>query len=293
MTVAETIIGREEELERIIRCLGSLPCVVLLEGEPGIGKTTLWRAASDARARELLVLRATPSEAESQLAFSAAADLLAPVADDEALEDLPVVQRRALDAAVLLESHGTADRRVVATAFLGLLRRLAARNPLLLAVDDLQWVDADSALLLGFAARRLGSEPIGFLLVRRSEGAEPQLELGESVQRVEITPLSLGALGRVIHRRTGAPLSRPLLRRIHEISGGNPFFALELASVADDVASHTTSRCPRASRRSSRHGCDAFRGKRVQPWPSSPLCRSACRVTRIPTRSPRRSTATS
>ena len=61
MTVAETIIGREEELERIIRCLGSLPCVVLLEGEPGIGKTTLWRAASDARARELLVLRATPS----------------------------------------------------------------------------------------------------------------------------------------------------------------------------------------------------------------------------------------
>ena len=138
---------------------------------------------------------------------------------------------------MLLESHGTADRRVVATAFLGLLRRLAARNPLLLAVDDLQWVDADSALLLGFAARRLGSEPIGFLLVRRSEGAEPQLELGESVQRVEITPLSLGALGRVIHRRTGAPLSRPLLRRIHEISGGNPFFALELASVADDVAS--------------------------------------------------------
>ena len=237
MTVAETIIGREEELERITRCLGSLPCVVLLEGEPGIGKTTLWRAASDARARELLVLRATPSEAESQLAFSAAADLLAPVADDEALEDLPVVQRRALDAAVLLESHGTADRRVVATAFLGLLRRLAARNPLLLAVDDLQWVDADSALLLGFAARRLGSEPIGFLLVRRSEGAEPQLELGESVQRVEITPLSLGALGRVIHTRTGAPLSRPLLRRIHEISGGNPFFALELASVADDVAS--------------------------------------------------------
>src|SRR5204862_2211740 len=91
------LVGREEELERVlafVRDAASGPCALVLEGEAGIGKTTLWRAGVEAAERaERTVLRAAPAEAETDLAFAAAADLLEPVAD-EALEGLPDVQRR-------------------------------------------------------------------------------------------------------------------------------------------------------------------------------------------------------
>jgi DNA-binding CsgD family transcriptional regulator len=236
MTVQRVVVGRDEELERLSRFvddLDALPAVLLLEGGAGIGKTTLWRAGiGAAEDAAFLVLQATPSEAETHLAFAAAADVLTPVADD-ALAGLPTIQRRALAGALLLQSDDAAiDRRAVATAFLGALRTLASRRPLLVAVDDVQWLDAESALLLGFTLRRLSSETIGFLLARRSgDAAAPHVDLGENVERVDVAPLSLGALHRLIHERLGAPLPRPLLRRIYEASGGNPFFALELASA--------------------------------------------------------------
>jgi DNA-binding CsgD family transcriptional regulator len=231
------VVGRDEELERLSRFVGdvdALPGVLLLEGGAGIGKTTLWRAGlAAAKDAGFLVLRATPSETEKHLAFAAAADLVAPVGE-ETLTYLPDVQRRALAGAILLRSDEAAiDRRAVATAFLGALRGLASVRPVLVAVDDVQWLDAESALLLSFAARRLTSEAIGFLLARRIEAAAPP-DLGENVRRIEVEPLSLGALHRLIHARLGAPVPRPLLRRIHDVSGGNPFFALELASAVVD-----------------------------------------------------------
>jgi DNA-binding CsgD family transcriptional regulator len=242
--LGHTLVGRDEELEQIDRFVERVtasPGALVVEGEPGIGKTTLWQAGI-ARAEDAgsLVLRATPSQAEAALAFVAAADLLAPVAD-EALECLPGVQQQALAGALLLEAESAeADRRVVATAFLGALRGLAADRPVLVAVDDVQWLDAESALLLAFAAHRLTSEPVGFLVARRPGGAA--LDLGRDAQPLEVRPLSLGALHRLLHERLGAPAPRPLLRRIHEVSGGNPFFALELAAVAhdDDLPLSTT-----------------------------------------------------
>src|SRR5919108_2875619 len=148
---AAGVVGRDEELECLSRFVGevdALPGVLLLEGGAGIGKTTLWRAglvaAEDAG---FLVLRAAPSETETHLAFAAAADLVAPVGED-ALAYLPDVQRRALASAILLQSADLAiDRRAVATAFLGALRGLAGAQPVLVAVDDLQWLDAESAVL--------------------------------------------------------------------------------------------------------------------------------------------------
>ncbi len=237
LVTAAGVVGRDEELERLLRFVGdleALPGVLLLGGSAGIGKTTLWRAGlAAAEDAGFLVLRATPSEAEAHLAFAAAADLVAPVADD-ALAHLPDVQRRALAGAILLQSNeANIDRRAVATAFLGALRALALTQLVMVAVDDVQWLDAESALLLSFAARRLTSETIAVLLARRSEEAGPQLDLGENVERIQVAPLSLGAIHRLIHEQIGTALPRPLLRRIHEVSGGNPFFALELASVAD------------------------------------------------------------
>ncbi|HYZ79530.1 MAG TPA: AAA family ATPase [Gaiellaceae bacterium] len=242
MTLTGLLVGRDEELDRIDRLVGdldALPAALVLEGEAGIGKTTIWEAGiTAAEGAGFRVLRATPSEAEASLAFAAAADLLAPIAD-EATAGLPDVQRRALAAALLLESNDVAaDRRAVATAFLGALRRLAASRPVFVGLDDVQWLDAESALLLSFAARRLTSERIGFLLAHRAGEAGPRLELGPNEQRVAIGPLSLGALHRLLHDRLGEPLPRPLLRRIHDVSGGNPFFAHELASVAKGATGH-------------------------------------------------------
>jgi predicted ATPase len=222
LMTAAGVVGRDEELERISRFVGdvdALPGVLLLEGRAGIGKTTLWRAGvAAAEDAGFLVLRATPSETETHLAFAAAADLLAPVGED-ALTYLPGVQRRALAGAILLRSDDAAiDRRAVATAFLGALRGLAAARPVLAAVDDAQWLDAESALLLSFAARRLTSEAIGFLLARRIEATAPHPDLGENVRRIDVEPLSLGALHRLIHERLGAPVARPLLRCIHDVS---------------------------------------------------------------------------
>jgi DNA-binding CsgD family transcriptional regulator len=103
----------------------------------------------------------------------------------------------------------------------------------------LQWLDAESAVLLSFAARRLTSDAIGFLLARRIDRAVAHADLGENVRRIDVGPLSLGALHRLIHARLGAPVPRALLRRIHEVSGGNPFFALEFASVVVDRDANT------------------------------------------------------
>jgi len=235
MTVAEGVVGRDEELDRIARFVGdvdALPGVLLLEGGAGIGKTTLWQAGvAAAEAAGFVVLRSAPCEGEMDLAFAVAADLLGPAADD-ALPSLPYVQRRALAGALLLRSDDQApDRRVVATAFLGAVRALASKQPLLVAVDDIQWLDAESALLLGFAARRLTSERIAVLLAHRTAQAAPHVDLGGNVVRIDVGPLSLGALHRLLHERLGEPVPRPLLRRIHDISAGNPFFALELASA--------------------------------------------------------------
>lgn len=234
------VIGRETEvaaLEAFVDSGATVPAVLILDGEPGIGKTTLWQLGVDAaRARSLRVLEASPAEAESALSFAALGDL---VESDlgQVLRGLPGPQRRALEVALLLRADQGVppDQRAVGMAFLNAVRALAASQRVLLAVDDLQWLDPSSAAVLAFTIRRLQTEPVLLLLAQRSEGdgstavgLEPALA-GHSVHRLTIGPLSLGALHWLLSDRLDAPFSRPVLRRLHEVSGGNPFFALELA----------------------------------------------------------------
>jgi DNA-binding CsgD family transcriptional regulator len=236
------IIGRDEELAAIGSFLDAedvLPATLLLEGEAGIGKTTVWEAGIAAAAeRGWRTLRARPAEAEAAMSFIALSDLLGEALDD-VLSELPSPQRRALEAALMVaDAEGAPpDRRAVAAATLGSFRALAGHGPLLVAVDDIQWLDAPSATALEFAVWRLRDEPVALLFARRRTGSDPTLGLeraaGEGLRRAPIGPLSLGALGRVVHARLGTALPRPVLRRIHELSGGNPFFALELARARD------------------------------------------------------------
>ena len=233
------LIGRDEELQRLGHFLEAVPQgarALVVEGEAGTGKTSLLHGAL-ARARDggALALSARPAEAEASFAYAALADLFGKHHD--AWTQLPDPQRRALEIALLLadQEGGSPDQQVVAMAALGVLRALAGRAPLVVAVDDVQWLDAPSAAVLRFAARRLGDDPIGLLLAQRTPATEqPPLGLSQAVaadrlDRVELSPLSLGAVQRLLLGRLEYMPSRPALHRIHELSGGNPFFALELA----------------------------------------------------------------
>jgi DNA-binding CsgD family transcriptional regulator len=234
------LVGRETELARLDAFLAGIesgsPQSLVIEGEPGVGKTALWsEGLSSARARGCRTLVARPVETEAALSFAGLADLLEPVLD-ETLQ-LPEPQRRALEIALLLRPADAApDRRALATAFLNVLRSLAAASPLLVAVDDEQWLDSASAAVVAFAARRLQTEPVAFLLSRRIDGDGGSRELDSAlVGRLEHlcpAPLSLGALHRLLQLRFGHAFSRPL----REVSGGNPYFTLELARALDGTA---------------------------------------------------------
>jgi DNA-binding CsgD family transcriptional regulator len=238
------ILGRERELSLAEGFLDSARdrfSVLVLEGEPGIGKTTVWREIVRlAEERGFRVLACRPAEAEAKLTFSALTDLFEPLPED-ALGVLSEAQRRALDVALLRTEPGkaAADRRTLATAVRSLLAGLASTGPLLLAVDDVQWLDRSSASALEFALRRLGPEPIGFLASRRlREPAQLQIEQvaePEHVTRLSIGPLSLAGLHHVLEGSLGKSPPRSLLVRIHEASGGNPLFALEVSRVLAEV----------------------------------------------------------
>ena len=169
------------------------------------------------------------------LAYSALADLLSAV-DESVWEDLPVPQQQGLAAALLRRHDDTepTDPRAVAAAFVAVIDRLAAQGPVVIAVDDLQWLDTSSANIVSFAARRL---PTGaaLLCTTRTEEAAARIQLPspDGVRRIPMQPLTIGELHRVLMARLGISVSRPMLLRIHEISGGNPFFALELAREID------------------------------------------------------------
>jgi DNA-binding CsgD family transcriptional regulator len=240
MTAFE-IVGRDEELAVVTGFLAgtdSLPRVLVIEGEPGIGKTTVWRhVTEEGRVAGYRVLTTRPDRSEAELAFAGLTDLLESSLD-EVLPDLPPPQARALRVALLLDDPGAtpADPRSVAAAVLGSLRHLARQESLLVAIDDVQWLDPSSAAALEFALRRLTDERIAVsLALRTDEASTSQLGVDEArTVRLRLQPLTLGALHRVLFSHLGLALPRPALRRVTEVSGGNPFFALELGRALQE-----------------------------------------------------------
>ena len=232
------VVGRERELAAVGAFLTAVPDgprALLLEGEAGIGKTTVWLAAVRAAdGRGFRVLQARPTESESRLSYAALADI-AGVAFDEVRAALPDPQERAL-ATILLRvaTDEPADARVTATALVTVLTALAEGSPVLLAIDDVQWLDGASAGALAFVARRFPRR-LGLLVTRRTEGVAG-VPLGldralpeQGLERLVVGPLSLAALRQVISERLGTAIPRPVLARIADASGGNPFYAVEIA----------------------------------------------------------------
>ena len=229
------MVGREEELEAVERFVARRggPGALTIEGEPGIGKTTLWRAGlGRAQLLAMRVLEARPVQAEAELAFAGLEALLGDVIED-LLDGLPAPQRAALEVALLRTEPGDTgpEARAVASATLSVLRRLGESDPLLIAIDDWQWLDEATSRVLAVALSRLRTEQVLLLAASRDEGDNARLGLErELVTRIRLGGLDAESIRALVSRRFGSVLSLPAARRLTELSGGNPYYALELAN---------------------------------------------------------------
>ncbi len=233
------MVGRDRELEQLDAFLEAAqkePLVLTLSGEAGIGKTTLWRAGLQlARQRGAIVLEARATPAEASLSFSALADMLDRV-DDDVLGQLPLPQAEALRAALVRAPFpsGGIDDHAIFAGVLSVLRLLSGLSPVVVAIDDAQWLDSSSARALAFAFRRLRSEPVGFFVTVRPEEAPDGTfqDVAERDRRrsLQIGPLSVAALHALVKRDTGVSLPRPTVVRVARVAAGNPLYALEIAN---------------------------------------------------------------
>ncbi|MCI0581552.1 MAG: AAA family ATPase [Chloroflexi bacterium] len=241
------IFGREGELavvEAFLDRTADGPRALVLEGEAGIGKSALWLAGvARARERSFRVVSSQPAETERTLPNVVLGDLFGDVGPD-VLDTLPAPRRRAFESALLLQEAPAVpvDPRALGVAILTILPAVARGRPLVLAIDDDQWIDPSSAGTLLFALRRLRDHPFSLLLSRRS-GGPPTTHLEDAidptvVERLAIGPLSMEGIQLLVRRRLDIALPRPTLARLNEVSGGNPFYALELARVQSMDPTH-------------------------------------------------------
>ncbi len=268
------VVERESEQARVDAFLGALPegaRALLVRGEPGIGKTSVWRAAvEDARGRGHGVLVARPAEEEMSLPLGGLVDLLGGTAADEAR----------------LDEHEL--RLAQGRWVLGELRRLTRTAPLVLALDDLQWLDIASARALRYALRRLDRERVGVLATIRRGHGDPLTVVSAlppgRAEELDLGPLRLGAM-RTLLSGTVTSISRPSLQRIHRVSGGNPLYAIELARYLADDPDALASDAPALP-----DSLMSVLGRRLETVPAelAPLLQTTSALGRAPVRELRR-----
>jgi tetratricopeptide (TPR) repeat protein len=221
---AEALHGRRVEREVLERLLegvrGGESRVLVVSGEPGVGKTALVESAISS-ASGLRVIRAVGVESEMELAFAALQQLCAPLLDR--LDRLPVPQRNALGVAFGLRVGDAPDRFLVGLAVLSLLAEVAEERPLVCVVDDAQWLDLASAQALVFVARRLLAEAVALVLVTREAGEEL-----EGFPRLVVEGLRNGDARALLGSVLRVPLDERVRERLVAETRGNPLALLEL-----------------------------------------------------------------
>jgi DNA-binding CsgD family transcriptional regulator len=223
------LVGRHDE-QRTLDALVSAARigqsgVLVITGEAGIGKTALLDAVGDA-ATGMRVLRVTGSEAEQNLPFAALTQLLRPTEVD--LDGLPAPQAQALGVALALRPGSGVDRFAVGVAALSLLTQASEVQPVALLVDDAHLLDLPSQEILAFVARRLLADAV--LLVATVRTGEPCALAGADLPQLRLTGVDADATAELVAARLHRPAGAELLRRVQELSGGNPLAVLELAT---------------------------------------------------------------
>ena len=239
------LCGRSEQLAAIGRLLGGMRSgragALVLRGEAGIGKTALLEAAAD-KAAGARVLRVAGVESEAELPFAALHALLRPALDQ--IGALPGRQAAALRGAFGLAEETVTDRFLVGLGVLSLVAELAEDRPVLVLVDDAQWVDRASADALVFAARRLQAERAAVLVAARDE--PPGLSL-PGLPELRVGGLDQTAAEQLL---AGAGLVRAVRDQLIAEAGGNPLALIELSrglSAAERAGSVTPLISPAAS----------------------------------------------
>ena len=223
-------MGRGHELE-LIRSFLQRAAVegdaLLLTGDAGVGKTALLAAAAEhASTSGTRVLRSAGVEFEADISFSGLNQTLLPLLDE--LGQLELAQREPLSVALGFSDSVVSDQLVVCNATVSLLRHAAGAGPVLVVVDDLQWLDRSSQVILAFAARRLGGSPVGFLAATRPEpgGFFNRAGLPEH----EVPPLDDEA-ARALVGGCFPELAADVRNRVVGAAEGNPLALLELPAA--------------------------------------------------------------
>ncbi|WP_162641542.1 LuxR family transcriptional regulator [Streptosporangium sp. 'caverna'] len=227
-----TLFGREREMAQVDELVDrgrTQGGTLLVRGAAGIGKSALLTVADErAAARGLVVLSASGVQGETYLAFAGLHQLVQPLLGS--VRELPVRQREALLGAFGLDEVRDPEPFHIALAVLNLLSDMAARRPLLLVVDDLQWLDRPTAEVLAFVARRVRAEPIALLMAARDRYAT-------ILDNTHFSELALGALApsdaEALLDSRAPELSPSLRRRVLTEAAGNPLALVELPLALD------------------------------------------------------------
>ncbi len=223
------LVGRAAERQALARLLAAARLgdsgVLVLSGDPGIGKTTLLTAViADAGMR---VLSTRGVAAEREIAFAGLHQLCAPLLPT--LERLPPPQAAALGVALAVRSGPIPEPFAVGAAVLGLLTLAAEEAPLAILVDDVHLLDQSSAQAIAFAARRLVSDPVAVIMTARSGEASAM----DDLPRLDLGPLTIGETADLLDSTDSGQWDHGRLVRFHGATGGNPLAILELAAEAD------------------------------------------------------------
>jgi DNA-binding NarL/FixJ family response regulator len=206
--------------------------VLVIRGEPGIGKSALLRyAIHSAAALGLTTLKVRGIESESELPFANLADLIRPIR--EVLAAIPPTQSAVLAGALALGPSIPGDRFAACAATLSVLAAAAEQSPLLVVVDDVQWLDASSAEALLFAARRLGADGIAMLFAFR-EGERTALDI-DDLQSLQLSGLDEAASIQLL--TTTEPVVTPRVAiALHRAVHGNPLALVEIPLLLTEAA---------------------------------------------------------
>ena len=247
-----SVVGRDHELQAMRALLDAGrrgPAALILDGEAGIGKTTLtWAVVDAATAAGFRVLTTSGAAAEVSLAWAALADLIDGI-DADVLAELAPLHQQAVQAITTGAEGLGGDERLVAMGLRTALERQSQRRPLLVVVDDAQWIDEPSKLALGFAVRRLSGPAVVLAAFRSGEPGGRDRSWVQPRDPSRLNRLTLGPmpdrdLRAVLTTRLGRRPSPAAMAHIESLAGGNPLYALELGRSLDDKPDNGAAELP-------------------------------------------------